>query len=72
MSFKITVDVKTGSNYESIDIIDNNHYLVHVKEVPKKGKANKAVIKLLKKYFDSQVFLVAGHTSSRKVFEILR
>jgi len=72
MSFKITVDVKTGSNYESIDIIDNNHYLVNVKEVPKKGKANKAVIKLLKKYFDSQVFLVAGHTSSRKVFEILR
>jgi uncharacterized protein (TIGR00251 family) len=72
MSFKITVDVKAGSNYESIDLVDDNHYLVHVKEFPKKGKANKAVIKILKKYFDSQVFLVAGHTSSRKVFEIFR
>jgi uncharacterized protein (TIGR00251 family) len=72
MSFKITVDVKTGSNNESIDLVDDNHYLVHVKELPKKGKANKAVIKILRKYFNSQVFLLAGHTSSRKVFEIER
>jgi len=71
MTFRITVDVKTGSNFESIDVINDDHYLVHVKEQPKKGKANRAVIKLLKDHFDSAVFIVAGHTSSRKIFEIL-
>ncbi|MBD3205279.1 DUF167 domain-containing protein [Candidatus Bathyarchaeota archaeon] len=71
MTIRITVDVKTGSNFESIDVVGDDHYLVHVKEQPKKGKANKAVIKVLKSHFDSQVFLVAGHTSSRKIFEVL-
>lgn len=71
MVLKIAVDVKTGSNFESIEKIGENHYLVFVKEQPKKGKANKAVIKALKDYFDKQVFLVTGHTSSRKIFEVI-
>lgn len=70
MRFKVTVDVKAGSNYEAVEKIGRDHYLVHVKEQPRKGKANKAVIKLLKSYFGNQVFLLAGHTSSRKIFEV--
>jgi uncharacterized protein (TIGR00251 family) len=66
----ITVDVKPGQREENIEKIDDTHYLVQVKAPAEKGKANKAVIKLLKKFFDKQVTLVSGHTSSRKIFEI--
>lgn len=66
----ITVDVKPGQREEHIEEIGENHLLVYVKAPASKGKANKAVIKLLKKHFSNQVFLVSGHTSSRKVFEV--
>lgn len=65
---KIIVDVKTRSNKSDIEKLEDNHYLVHIKEAPRKGKANIAIIKLLKKHFKKQVFLVSGHASSRKVF----
>jgi uncharacterized protein (TIGR00251 family) len=70
MVLMITVDVKTSSNFNSVEKIGENHYLVYVKEHPKKGKANRAVMKVLKDYFNRQVFLVTGHTSSRKTFEV--
>ncbi len=66
----ITVDVKPGQRAEGIEKLDEEHYLVSVKAPASKGKANRAVIRLLKKHFDKQVFLVSGHTSSRKIFEI--
>ena len=67
----ITVDVKAGAKIDSVEETGENHYMVHVKAPPTKGKANKAIIKLLKKRFGSQVFLVSGHTSNRKVFEVV-
>jgi uncharacterized protein (TIGR00251 family) len=66
----ITVDVKAGQREEDIQKIGEDHILVHVKAPASKGKANKAVIKLLKKHYGRQVFLVSGHTSSRKIFEV--
>jgi len=66
----ITVDVKAGQRDESIQEISEKHLLVQVKAPASKGKANKAVIKLLKHHFGRQVFLVSGHTSSRKIFEV--
>jgi uncharacterized protein (TIGR00251 family) len=66
----ITVDVKPGQREESIEVIEENHLLVQVKAPASKGKANKALIKLLKNHFGRQVFLVSGHTSSRKIFEV--
>jgi uncharacterized protein (TIGR00251 family) len=66
----ITVDVKTGQHEEYIQQLEKNHYMIKVKTHAIKGKANKAVIKLLKNHFGQQVFLVTGHSSSRKIFEI--
>jgi uncharacterized protein len=66
----ITVDVKPGQLEESIEIVKEGHFLVSVKAPASKGKANKAVMKLLKNYFGKQVYLVSGHTSSRKIIEI--
>ena len=66
----ITVDVKPAQREENIEELGENHLLVSVKAPASKGKANKALIKLLKKHFGAQVNLVSGHTSSRKIFEV--
>ena len=66
----ITVDVKPDQREESVQKISDGHLLVYVKAPASKGKANKAVIKLLKNHFGRQIFLVSGHTSSRKIFEV--
>lgn len=67
----ITVDVKAGSNRDSVELIKEGHYMVHVRAPPRKGKANAAITKLLKKHLGCSVALVRGHTSNRKVFEVL-
>lgn len=48
-------------------------YTVSVKERPVEGRANEAITKLLAEYFKvsrSQVRLLSGATSKRKVFSI--
>ncbi len=67
---RIVVDVKAGSNRDAVELLEDGHYLVHVKAQPRKGKANAAVMKLLKKELGAPVTLLMGHTSSRKVFEV--
>ncbi|KKT78896.1 MAG: hypothetical protein UW76_C0044G0002 [Parcubacteria group bacterium GW2011_GWF2_44_8b] len=49
------------------------YYTVSVKERPVEGRANEAITKLLAEHFKvslSQVLLISGATSKRKVFEI--
>jgi len=67
---RITVDVKAGSNRDSVELIAEGHYMVHVKAPPRKGKANAAITKLLRRHLGRPVTLVSGHTSNRKVFEV--
>lgn len=67
---RIVVDVKAGSNRDSVELLSEGRYLVHVKAQPRKGKANAAIVKLLRKELRVRVTLVAGHTSNRKVFEV--
>ncbi len=44
--------------------------IVRVKEPPIKGKANKAVVKLLSQYFNARVRIVSGTNSRRKIVAI--
>jgi len=67
---RITVEVKTRSHKESVEKIGENRYRVNVKAAPKKGKANKAVLNLLKNHFDRPAWLISGHTSKVKHIEI--
>lgn len=67
---RIIVDVKAESREESVEEIGEGHYLVRVKEPRKKGKANIAVLKLLKKHLGKQVALVSGATSTTKIIEV--
>ena len=67
---RIIVDVKAESREEVVERIDEAHYLVRTKEPRKKGKANVAVLKILKKYLGKQVRLVSGATSTTKIIEV--
>lgn len=70
---KIKVKVTPNSKIEEVSR-DGDRFIVRVKEPPKGGKANKAVIKLLAEYFkvpQSSVRFVSGLGSKNKVIEIL-
>ncbi len=67
---RIIVDVKAESREEGVERIDEGHYLVRIREPRKKGKANVAVLKLLKKHLGKQVSLVSGATSNTKIIDV--
>ncbi|OGG41568.1 hypothetical protein A3A21_02210 [Candidatus Jorgensenbacteria bacterium RIFCSPLOWO2_01_FULL_45_25b] len=70
---KIYVRAKPKSKKEYVKKLDEIHFEVAVREPPEDGKANQAVIKKLKEYFNltfADISLVSGNTSKEKVFEI--
>jgi len=69
---KIQVKVKPNSKTEEISQ-KGNTLIVTVKEPPKEGRANQAVIKLLAKHFgvpQNQVKILSGFKKRDKVVEI--
>lgn len=71
---KIFVKVKPRSKKESVEMIDDKHFVVAVKEPPIEGRANLAVIRALAEYFRIaawRVEIVAGHTANQKTIEII-
>lgn len=78
---KIFVKAKTGAREEKVippplKLIrdEEEWYTVSTKERPVEGRANEAILRLLAEYFKvsrSQVKLVSGAVSKRKVFEII-
>ncbi len=70
---KISAKIKTKSKIEKVEKNGDGIFLVYVKEVPEKGKANSAIIKLLAGYFKTtraNVKIVGGLTSKKKIIEI--
>ncbi|MCX6732052.1 MAG: DUF167 domain-containing protein [Candidatus Roizmanbacteria bacterium] len=70
---KIFIKVKPKAREEQVIKIDSTHYLVHIKEAPEKGKANKAVIERMSEYFNipkSHLKISSGLTSKQKSIEI--
>ncbi len=71
---KIQVKVKPNSRTEEISR-EGNNFIVKVKEPPKEGKANQAVIKLLAEHFgvpQSQVRILSGFKSKNKVVDVAK
>jgi len=69
---KIQVKVKPNSNTGKLSQ-EGNSFIVKVKEPPKEGKANQAVIRLLAEHFgvpQSQVRILSGFRSRNKVIEV--
>jgi uncharacterized protein (TIGR00251 family) len=69
---KIQVKVKPSSKTEELSR-EGDSFIIKVKEPPREGKANQAVIKLLAKHFgipQSQVRILSGYGSRNKVVEV--
>lgn len=70
---KIFVKVRPSAKAEKVEKVGENDFAVSVKEPPKEGKANDAVIKLLAKYFGvskSAVNIFSGKALRQKIVEI--
>lgn len=71
---KIFVKAKPLSKKENVEKVDELNFIVAVKEPPKNGKANRAIIKALAAYFNvaaSRIRLISGFSAKQKIFEIL-
>jgi hypothetical protein len=70
---KIQVKVKPNSRTEEVSR-EGDRLIVKVKEPPREGKANQAVIRLLAEHFGvpkSQVRILSGFKSKNKVVEVV-
>jgi len=71
---KINVKAKPNSREEKVEKIDDNNFVVSVKEKPEKGKANDAIRNALAVYFktaSARVKIIGGYSSRNKIVEIL-
>jgi uncharacterized protein (TIGR00251 family) len=70
---KIQVNVKPNSKTEEVSR-EGNSLVIKVKEPPKEGKANQAVIRLLARHFgvpQSRIKITSGIRSKNKVIEVV-
>jgi uncharacterized protein (TIGR00251 family) len=70
---KIQVKTKPNSRTEEVSQ-EGDSFIVKVKEPPREGKANQAVIRLLTEHFGvpkSQVRILSGSKSKNKVVEVV-
>jgi hypothetical protein len=71
---KINVKAKPSAREEKVEKIDENNFIVSVKEPPEKGKANEAIRNALAVYFkiaSARVKIVSGYSSRNKIIEII-
>lgn len=69
---KIRVDVKPNSKMPAVEVVED-HLVVRVKEPPKEGKANEAVLRAIAEHFGvpkRDVRLVSGEAARHKVIEV--
>ncbi len=70
---KIFVKVKPNAKAAGIERTDDIHFVVKVKEPPREGRANEAVMSAIADYLDvskSRVSIISGGSSSNKIIEI--
>jgi uncharacterized protein (TIGR00251 family) len=71
---KIFVKAKPSSKKETVEAIDESHFVVAVKAPPREGRANIAIAEALAAHFNvtfSRLRLVSGSSSKEKIFEIV-
>jgi len=70
---KISVTAKPNHKKAFITQVSPTQYIIAVKEPPKQGQANQAIVKALAEYFSvsrPQIILLSGQTSKIKTFEV--
>ncbi len=72
---KLFVKVKPKAKEEKVEKINDDHFIIKVKEPAEKGKANQAMVKIFAQYFKispSQVVIISGLKSKNKILEIIK
>jgi uncharacterized protein (TIGR00251 family) len=64
------IKVHPNSSQEKIEKINKKEFEVWLKEKPVSDKANKKLIRILKKYFGREVKIKSGFTSKIKIVEL--
>ena len=70
---RVFVTAKPLAKKERVETTDGIHFMVAVKEPPKEGKANAAILWALAAHLDvppSRIRMVSGFSSREKVFEV--
>ena len=67
---RLWVQVKAEAKEDRLEFSDETHAVVCVRAPRLKGKANAAVLKLLKRHYGRQARMVSGATSSEKIIEV--
>lgn len=70
---RIYLKAKPGAKKNKVSRIDDSHFRVWVKEMPVRGRANKAVTEALAGYLKvpkSRIKIISGETSRQKIAEI--
>ncbi len=65
----LKIKVSTGKPQFKIDVV-GELLLIEIESNPEKGKANKEIVKRLKKIFKSEVEIVSGLKSREKIVEV--
>ena len=65
----LVVQVKTRQSINKL-VFEDSRLIFLVKDPPIKGKANKTILKVLRKFFKTLITLESGHTSKNKVFRL--
>lgn len=71
---RIVVKVKPKARFERVQKNDEANFSVWVKEPPKNGEANQALIRVLADYFKisrQNIKILTGHSSKIKTVKIL-
>lgn len=69
----VNIIAKPRSSQVFIEIMEDNSLVIHVKEPPDKGKANKAILKLISKTFgipSSKMSILRGAKTTSKIIRI--
>jgi len=69
-SMRIEVEVKASSRIDEVFKVDEKHYIVKVSAPRQKGKANAALLKLMRKHFGRPAIMISGFTSTTKIIEV--
>ena len=67
---KIFVKAKPSAKIDKVEKINDDNYIVSVKEPPIQGRANAAIVKILAEYFEADARIVSGWSSRNKIVEI--
>lgn len=69
---RVKVCVKPNSSKSEVVGYEDDCLVVRLAAPPREGKANKELIRILKKYFKAKkVEIVAGYTSKTKIVEVI-